>query len=247
MRPVHGFSRRFFLTRLLAGLWTFALTWVAGPRRARAEDPDYFSGTDYVGKTRVGPHKNFYINYWKPMRRIDPQTWQLEVGGLCEAPATFTLADLQAFATRTQTSRLKCVECWSAKAEWRGFHFSDLQQLCPPHAEATGVAFHCADAYIEHLSLAELNHPRTLLVTHMNGTPLSDEHGFPLRIIAPFKYGYKNPKAILRIEYVDAVQYGTWSKIGPYSPDGTILPGTDHPLELGKQPHRIPGGEIKSY
>ena len=92
-----------------------------------------------------------------------------------------------------------------------------------------------------------MDHPRTLLVTHMNGAPLSDEHGFPLRIIAPFKYGYKNPKAILRIEYVNAVQYGTWSKIGPYSPDGTILPGTDHPLELGKRPHQIPGGEIREY
>ncbi len=181
------------------------------------------------------------------MRRIQPENWRLEVGGLCDTPATLTLADLPTFATRTQTSRLKCVECWLAKAEWRGFHFSDLQRLCPPKASATGVTFHCADAYIEHLTLAELHHPRTLLVTHMNGEPLSDAHGFPLRIIAPFKYGYKNPKAIVRIEYVDAVQYGTWSKIGPYSPDGTILPGTDHPLDRGKQPHRIPGEEITGY
>lgn len=136
MRPVDGCNRRFFLTRLLAGFWTFCpdLGRRAGPRRARAEDRDYFTGTEFVGKNRVGPHKNFYINYWKPMRRI-----------------------------------------------------------------------------------------------------------------APSKYGYKNPKAIVRIEYVDAVQYGTWSKIGPYSPDGTILPGTDHPLDRGKRPHRIPGGKIKSY
>jgi hypothetical protein len=51
----------------------------------------------------------------------------------------------------------------------------------------------------------------------------------------------------VKIEYVSDLQYGTWSKIGPYSPDGTILPGTDHPLDLGKTPHRISGGEITGY
>ena len=117
-------------------------------------------------------------------------------------------------------------------------------KLCPPKPEATGVVFHCGDNYAEHLSLEDLNHPRTLLVTHMNGAPLSDEHGFPMRVIAPSKYGYKNPKAIVKIEYVSETQYGTWSKIGPYSPDGTILPGTDHPLDRGKIPRRISGGEI---
>ncbi|NIQ01475.1 MAG: molybdopterin-dependent oxidoreductase, partial [Nitrospinaceae bacterium] len=63
-----------------------------------------------------------------------------------------------------------------------------------------------------------------------NGEPLTDEHGFPLRVIIPFKYGYKNPKAILKMEYVAEPRPGTWSRIGPYSRDGTILPGTDHPL-----------------
>ena len=81
----------------------------------------------------------------------------------------------------------------------------------------------------------------------MNGKPLTDEHGFPLRVIVPFKYGYKNPKAILKMEFVSNFQAGTWSKIGAYSMDGTILPGTDHPLDFGKRPRRIPGGEILDY
>ena len=81
----------------------------------------------------------------------------------------------------------------------------------------------------------------------MNGEPLSDAHGFPLRLIAPSKYGYKNPKAIWEMEYVSEQQAGTWSKIGPYSSDGTILPGTDHPLEYDKEPRRISGGEITDY
>jgi len=246
MRPPDELNRRSFLVR--AFLWSAALaqSWWTPSTFAQTER-DYFSGTDFVGKTRAGKFKQFYINYWKPLRRIQAEDWSLAVGGLCENPQSFTLDQLHRLPIRKQTSRLKCVECWSAKAEWTGFHFSDLMKLCPPKPEAKGVAFHCGDAYVEHLSLVNLTHPRTLLVTGMDGAPLSHEHGFPLRVIVPFKYGYKNPKAILKIEYVSDVQFGTWSKIGPYSPDGTILPGTDHPLDLGKTPRRIPGGEITSY
>jgi DMSO/TMAO reductase YedYZ molybdopterin-dependent catalytic subunit len=246
MRPFDGINRRSFLVRALAFCAAFVQGWWGRPGSAQA-DPDYFTGTDFVGKTRVGKFKQFYINYWKPLRRIKAEDWTLEVGGLCENPHTFTLDQLQDLPPVTQTSRLKCVECWSAKAEWSGFHFSELMKLCPPQPEATAVVFHCGDAYTEHLSLEDLNHPRALVVTQMDGAPLSDEHGFPLRVIVPFKYGYKNPKAIEKIEYVSELQYGTWSKIGPYSPDGTILPGTDHPLDLGKTPHRISGGEITAY
>ena len=246
MRAFNRLNRRSFLARAFAFGVALVQSWWLQPGSAQAE-PDYFTGTDFVGKTRAGKFKQFYINYWKPLRRIKAEDWTLEVGGLCANPHTFTLGQLKALPRVTQTSRLKCVECWSAKAEWSGFYFSELMKFCPPNPEATGVVFHCGDIYKEHLSLEDLKHPRTLLVTHMDGAPLSDEHGFPLRVIVPFKYGYKNPKAILKIEYVSELQYGTWSKIGPYSPDGTILPGTDHPLDLGKTPHRISGGEIKDY
>jgi len=246
MRPFHGINRRSFLIRAFAFCVALVQSWWSRPGLAQS-DPDYFTGTDFVGKTRAGKFKQFYINYWKPLRRIQAEDWTLEIGGLCNNPKTFTLDQLKDLPPITQTSRLKCVECWSAKAEWSGFHFSELMKLCPPQPQATGVVFHCGDVYKEHLSLEDLKHPRTLMVTQMDGAPLSDEHGFPLRVIAPSKYGYKNPKAIVKIEYVSELQYGTWSKIGPYSPDGTILPGTDHPLDFGKTPRRISGGEIKDY
>ncbi|MCF8719805.1 molybdopterin-dependent oxidoreductase [Nitrospina gracilis] len=236
--------RRFFkITGMLAAL----MASLVRPLRAAATEPDYFSGTDFVGKTRAGRYRDFYINYWQPMRRIDPATWTLTLDGLAEGSASLTFDNLKDFPMQSMNSRLKCVECWSARATWTGFPFSELEKLAPPKPEAVGVLFHCADDYKEYLPLDALRHARTLLVTHMNGQPLTDEHGFPLRVICPFKYGYKNPKAILRMEYVDRVTYGTWSKIGPYSPDGTILPGTDHPLEFGKRPRRIPGGEIFDY
>ena len=247
MRQIGKLTRRLFLK---GGLWTAALfSWslFRGTTKAWAQATDSFSGTDFVGKTREGKHRSFYINFWKPMRRINAETWTLKISGLCETPKTFTLTELQNLPTRSQSSRLKCVECWSARAEWGGFSIKELEQVIRPHASAQGVVFHCGDEYKEYLSREALNQDRVLLVHSMNGESLSDAHGFPLRLIAPSKYGYKNPKAILEMEYVAEQQAGTWSKIGPYSPDGTILPGTDHPLEHGKQPRRIPGGEITTY
>ncbi|MBT5550778.1 MAG: molybdopterin-dependent oxidoreductase [Nitrospina sp.] len=245
MRQITKITRRIFLK---GGLWTAAVfLWneIRGPKIIWAEDS--FVGTDFVGKTREGKHSTFYINFWKPMRRINAESWQLKISGLCKVPTTFSLAQLQSLPIHTQSSRLKCVECWSARAEWSGFSIKELEKIIQPLETAEGVLFHCGDEYKEYLSREALNQDRVLLAHIMNGEPLSDPHGFPLRLIAPSKYGYKNPKAILEMEYVAEQQSGTWSKIGPYSPDGTILPGTDHPLEYNKQPRRISGGEITDY
>jgi len=201
-------TRRSWIFNLLRTGLAVALAWMGRPARAVAREIDYFTGTDWVGKNRSARFERFYINYWQPMRRVNPKTWSLTV---------------------------------------TGFAFDEIARRVMPLPGANGVVFHCADEYVEYLSLETLRHPHTLLVTRMDGAPLPDEHGFPLRVIAPMKYGYKNPKAIVKMEFVAEERWGTWSKIGPYSADGTILPGTDHPLDLGKSPRRIPGGEITGY
>lgn len=240
-------TRRTLLGRLWAGAWVAAAAFFMGPSAARAGGDDAFSGTAYVGKTRSGRFRRFYINYWKPMRRIDGTSWTLEVSGLCERPCVFTLAELMDLPMRWRSSRLKCVECWSARARWGGFSFADLAALVEPSAGARAVRFTCGDGYVECLPLASLRREGVMFAHAMEGAPLSDEHGFPLRIIAPSHYGYKNPKAIVKMEFIAEVEPGTWSRIGPYSWDGTILPGTDHPLDFDKAPRRIPGGEIVDY
>lgn len=235
-------GRRAFLRRVAAVLAGLALGNL--PRWAGAQEtPD----PDFVSKTRKGKYEKFYINYWKPLRRIQEKSWTLRVEGLCEQPKSFTLDELKTLPLQTQTSRLKCVECWSAKAEWQGLHASELEKIVRPLPEALGVIFHCADEYAEYLDRASLLHVRTLLAYNMDGKALDAEHGFPLRMIVPFKYGYKNPKAILKIEYVSRPLPGTWSKIGPYSIDGTILPGYDHPLDQGGTRRKIHGGEIFDF
>lgn len=236
-------NRRTFLGRSFLVFLSVTLGFLGLAPKARAEI-DYFTGTDYVGKTRAGRYKNFYINFFKPMRRVNPATWKLRVFGLCENPRSFTLNELKSLPRRVQVSRLKCVECWSAKAEWQGLRVSDLEKIVRPLPEAAGAVFRCADTYVEYLDRESLNHRRTLLAYNMDRQPLTDEHGFPLRIIVPFKYGYKNPKSIVEVEYVADSEPGTWSRLGPYSADGTILPGYDHPLDRNKKRRRISGGEV---
>lgn len=238
MRALELIDRRTLLRRLASSLGVLAAAWLKFPSQTWAEEPPF------VNKTREGRYEKFYINYWKPLARIRAESWTLRADGLCERPQAFALDDLKSLPVKTQTSRLKCVECWSARAEWRGFHVSELEKIVRPSPEATGVVFHCGDDYVEYVDRESLNHERTLLAYDMDGAPLTHEHGFPLRLIVPFKYGYKNPKAILRMEYVAQPAPGTWSKIGPYSVDGTILPGYDHPLDRGKIRRKIHGGEI---
>ena len=236
-------NRRNFIQKWFGGTLAFITALLNPFLKVNAQSLDFIDN-DYVGKTRAGKFKNFYINFWKTMRRIHPETWTLLSDGLCNNPRRFSLEELKALPEITQKSRLKCVECWSAPAEWKGFHYSSFAQLAQPLPSANGAVVYCADDYIEHLSIDTLQQERVLFVYNMNQAPLSDEHGFPLRLIVPFKYGYKNPKSIIRIEWVNDVRYGTWSKIGPYSHDGTILPGYDHPLDQNKIRRRITGGEV---
>lgn len=247
MRTLKKIGRRRFLKKLLLGGVTLTMTVLrpfSGTLQNAVAGLSFWRSSEYVGKTRAGQYKAFYIQYYKSFRRIKGKDWRLKVTGLCEKPQEFTLEALKNLPRIGQTSRIKCVECWSAKADWEGFSLLDLEKEVRPRPEALGVIFRCADTYVEYLSLEEMHHRRTLLVHTMNQDPLSDEHGFPLRIIIPYKYGYKSAKAILEVEFVDRPKRGTWTQIGPYSVDGTILPGVDHPLDQGKKRRRIFGGEV---
>ncbi|MFQ5483635.1 MAG: molybdopterin-dependent oxidoreductase, partial [Nitrospinaceae bacterium] len=132
----------------------------------------------------------------------------------------------------------------SAKAAWEGFRFQELVDRVQPEAEAKFVYFQSADTYYESYRLDELLRERVLLALRMNGQPLSRNHGHPLRLIAPFKYGYKNVKYIKRITFTADRRRNYWADAGPYSVDGTIQPGIDHPLDFGKKPMPINGGEV---
>ncbi len=170
--------------------------------------------------------------------------WGLAVGGMVKNPIGLGYEDLFGFKMVSQVSRLKCVECWSAKAKWEGFEFSELVEKVQPDPAAKFVYIQSADSYYESFAVEELLRPRVLFVLRMNGKSLSKDHGYPLRLIAPFKYGYKNIKYITSIKFLDTRKRNYWSNSGPYSVDGTIQPGIDHPLDFNKKPLPINGGEV---
>jgi len=186
----------------------------------------------------------FFIRSANPFLGVDVERWSLQVGGLVERPVSLRYEDLFHFKRVSQVSRLKCVECWSAKARWEGFSLAELIEKVQPRPTAKYVYLQSADSYYESYTLAELMKPRVLLALRMDGQPLSPDHGFPLRLIAPFKYGYKNIKYITRIDFVDSRKQNYWARFGPYSVDGTIQPGIDHPLDFNKKPLPINGGEV---
>jgi DMSO/TMAO reductase YedYZ molybdopterin-dependent catalytic subunit len=135
---------------------------------------------------------------------------------------------------------------WTASSSFR---FGDLLEDVKPSPKAKAIRFDCHDKWYEYMSLEEMANPRVLLALRMAGTPLTDQHGAPLRLIDPSRYGYKSCKLITKITFVEEGQGSMACDIGPYySPDGRILPGYDHPLDIGKDVRkRIKGGEITDY
>ena len=139
--------------------------------------------------------------------------WRLEVGGLVNRPASFSLAELRALPARTQITRHDCVEGWSAIGKWSGPPLSLVLDRVGLRPEARFVVFHCADEvlryidgsqpYYESIDLIDAFHPQTILAYEMNGAPLPMEHGAPLRLRVERQLGYKMAKFINRIEVVD--------------------------------------------
>jgi DMSO/TMAO reductase YedYZ molybdopterin-dependent catalytic subunit len=133
------------------------------------------------------------------------------------------------FDDSDQITRLVCVEGWSAIAWWSGLRFDDLLHAYPPASQAKWAHIESfvnldangnPDPYFVSIDLLTAQHPQTLLATHLNGKPLTVEHGAPLRLLVPVKLGLKNIKAITRITYTKDEPPDYWAKRGYSRYDG---------------------------
>ena len=185
----------------------------------------------------------FYVRYHRKFEAPDPERWTLSVDGLVRNPQRLSLSNVLALPAISQVSRMKCVECWSAAAKWEGFHLSTLMELAEPDPRAAWVLFQCADGYYESMRIDALLQERVVFVHHMNDQILPGIYGAPLRLMVPFRYGYKSAKAITSIEFVEDDVGGYWSSVG-YSTHGNIQPGRDNPLDLPGVRQIEGGGEI---
>ncbi|RGP40319.1 Sulfoxide reductase catalytic subunit YedY [Altererythrobacter insulae] len=133
--------------------------------------------------------------------------WRLEIGGLVRKPMSLSLENLRALPQRTQITRHDCVEGWSAIGEWTGPQLSVLLDAAEVRPEANFIVFRCADTlygkkYYESVDMVDAYHPQTIIAHELNGEPLPEKNGAPLRMRIEKQLGYKHPKYLTGIEAV---------------------------------------------
>lgn len=171
-------------------------------------------------RREVTSNKDFYridITLISPAIRED--TWQLEVTGLFDRPRSFTLAELKGLPSVTEPITLSCISNpvggeLIGTAYWTGIRLADFVKELGIKPEAIALNIEAADGFHESVVKADFTDPRTLLVYGMNGTTLPIEHGFPLRVLIPNRYGMKQPKWITKIEASDKERPGFWVERG---------------------------------
>jgi DMSO/TMAO reductase YedYZ molybdopterin-dependent catalytic subunit len=180
-------------------------------------------------KSQITPLKNNY-NGATPDPAYIPG-WRLTLDGLSSGLAVSLNIEalLAHHRIHDQITRLVCVEGWSAIAWWSGLRFDDLLHAYPPVSQAKWALLESSvnldangnpDPYFVSIDLVTAQHPQTLLATHLNGKPLTVEHGAPLRLLVPVKLGLKNIKAITRITYTQDEPPDYWAKRGYSRYDG---------------------------
>jgi len=162
-----------------------------------------------VGKIKV----NGDIGMEKP---IDQAGWSLNVTAYDGSARQLTLADIQALPRYEEIIDFKCVEGWSTVTQFAGARLSDFtSHFAPGSAKASyvGMRTPSKDYYVG-IDMPSALHPQTLLAYEMNGAPLTDKHGAPLRLVVPVKYGIKNIKRIGSVEYTDKRPADYWHEQG---------------------------------
>ena len=244
-RAVKVIDRRRFVGMVGLGL-AAAAAGCAGPVGTPVGTPGAApGGTGSPGPSPAPRPWSWEIRYIRGTPKVDPSRWKLVIGGLVAAPLELSLEALRALPATEFLARMKCVECWSGPALWRGVAGADLLGQVTALPAATHVRLVALDGYDTTLPLKVITAARSLFVHTMDGAPLPPDNGFPLRLMIPSLYGYKNIKGIERLEFTDRAILGYWARNG-YPDDGGIRAGTDHPLDLGGS-RPIKGGEITDY
>ncbi|QFT78215.1 molybdopterin-dependent oxidoreductase [Erythrobacter sp. THAF29] len=153
--------------------------------------------------------------------------WRIAVGGMVENPLILSMDDLRALPQRTQITRHDCVEGWSAIGEWTGPQLSTLLDAARIRPDANFIVFRCADVlygrdYYESVDLVDAYHPQTIVAHLLNGEPIPEKNGAPLRMRIERQLGYKHAKYLTAIEAVASLKDigdgkgGFWEDYGNY-------------------------------
>lgn len=239
---------------------------------SHTKNPDFVLDETLTPEAKVTSHNNFYefgTAKSDPVGNaqgfnVDP--WKLEIGGLVERPFTLGYEDLfSSFDLEERIYRLRCVEAWSMVIPWLGFELGALIKKAQPLSSAKYVAFETLHdpkqmpgqrsrfaggginyPYVEGLRLDEAMHPLTLMSVGLYGKTLPPQNGAPIRLVVPWKYGFKSIKSVVKITLTDKLPPTTWNILAPreYGFYANVNPNVDHPRWSQASERRITTGGL---
>jgi sulfoxide reductase catalytic subunit YedY len=238
----------------LGGAWSQAAPADVAPLQYKRNDK-YSLSEAQNSYEDITSYNNFYefgIDKGAPAAnsgRFKPAPWSVAVSGECESKGTFALEDiLKGHALEERVYRLRCVEAWSMVIPWIGYPLSALIKRAEPTANAKYVQFVTLDdpkqfpgqrgllqvldwPYVEGLRMDEAMHPLAILCVGLYGKVLPNPNGAPVRMVVPWKYGFKGGKSLVKIRFVEEQPQTTWNKAGPneYGFYSNVNPHVDHP------------------
>ncbi|APO87783.1 protein-methionine-sulfoxide reductase catalytic subunit MsrP [Marivivens sp. JLT3646] len=196
--------------------------------------------------------------------KLDTSNWTIKVDGLVDNPGDYSLADLLGgLSVEERIYRFRCVEAWSMVVPWNGVELADVLDRVGVKSSAKYVAFETVVQpdnmigvqrrvipfpYVEGLRLDEARHPLTLLATGIYGEPMANQNGAPIRLVVPWKYGFKSIKSIVRVTLTDKQPPATWNLINAreYGFYSNVNPNVSHPRWSQASERWIGGGLFAS-
>ena len=217
------------------------------------EDVTTYNNFYEFGTGKTDPARNAHTLRTRP--------WTVEVEGECNKPGTYDIDDLLArYPREERIYRLRCVEGWSMVIPWIGFPLADFIEGLEPTSHASFVEFttlydpeqmpgqrrRILDwPYVEGLRMDEAMHPLTILAVGLYGKMLPNQNGAPIRVVVPWKYGFKSIKSIVKIRFAREMPLTTWAQANSreYGFYSNVNPEVDHPRWSQKRERRI--GELR--
>jgi sulfoxide reductase catalytic subunit YedY len=260
MTPPELYARRREFLKTAAVLGAVAL---APPSLTLAATDDDLKPTPYKDVTAYNNFYEFGSGKTDPAEnagRLKTKPWTVTVEGHCEKPGQYALEDFLApHVAEERIYRLRCVEAWSMVIPWLGIPLAHILPRFQPTASARYVEFTTLFdpeqmpgqktrllpwPYVEGLRMDEAMHALTLLATGLYGKELPNQNGAPLRLVAPWKYGFKSIKSIVKIRFTEQPPVTTWNREAPgeYGFYANVNPEVDHPRWSQKKERRI--GEL---
>jgi len=222
----------------------------------------YVVHTPMTAEKLATTYNNFYEfgtdkSIWRDAQKLEVRPWTIKVSGMVEKPFEIGIDDLLAkVQLEERVYRHRCVETWSMIVPWSGFPMRSLVELCKPTSGAKFVVMKTLSKpavmreqrdplypwpYTEGLAMDEAMNDLTFIATGLYGKPIHKQNGAPLRLVAPWKYGFKNVKSIVSVEFSDkrpvsfweklqASEYGFWANVNPQVPHPRWSQATEKPL-----------------